>query len=84
MYIAYDYVLLPVGDLHGDLIKTLNALSLAGVLKQDDDGAPLWCGGDTIVVQLGDVLDRGDCEIGQFILAACSSRSVSDVSKRKR
>lgn len=27
-------------------------------------GRPLWCGGDTVVVQLGDVLDRGDCEIG--------------------
>lgn len=63
---SYVCIFLAVGDLHGDLVKTLKALSLAGVLKQDADGAPLWCGGDTTVVQLGDVLDRGDCEIGQL------------------
>lgn len=28
------------------------------------DGRPIWVGGDTTVVQMGDVLDRGDVEIG--------------------
>ena len=37
---------------------------MAGVLAEDD-GHIRWVGGDTVVVQLGDVLDRGDCEIGE-------------------
>ena len=52
-----------IGDLHGDLQKTVAALKLAGVLSVSPDGAPVWCGGDTVIVQLGDILDRGDHEI---------------------
>lgn len=52
-----------VGDVHGDLQKVLSCLEMAGVLAEDD-GHIKWVGGDTTVVQLGDVLDRGDCEIG--------------------
>jgi hypothetical protein len=52
-----------VGDLHGDLQKALQCLELAGVL-QEEEGQICWVGGDTTVVQLGDVLDRGDSEIG--------------------
>lgn len=48
--------------------KAICALEMAGVLRRDDDGRPLWCGGNTIAVQLGDVLDRGDTEIGTFLL----------------
>lgn len=44
-----------VGDLHGDLAQAEAALQLAGVLGPD--GA--WAGGDTILVQTGDVFDRG-------------------------
>lgn len=57
-----------VGDLHGDLTKTCRSLQVAGVLKFTSDGAPIWCGGDTVVVQLGDVLDRGDHEIAIIML----------------
>ena len=53
-----------VGDLHGDLTKTLQSLELAGVLGRDEMGRPIWIGGNTVVVQMGDVMDRGDCEIG--------------------
>jgi len=53
-----------VGDLHGDLGKAIRSLQLARVLSMGPDGrAPTWVGGDTVVVQLGDVLDRGDDEI---------------------
>jgi hypothetical protein len=51
-----------LGDLHGDLRKTLMALRVAGVID-DVDNRPVWIGGDTLVVQMGDVLDRGDNEI---------------------
>jgi hypothetical protein len=47
-----------VGDLHGDLSATRRALRLAGALSADDH----WAGGDLVLVQTGDVLDRGDDE----------------------
>ena len=59
-----------VGDIHGDLHKGIAALKVAGVLAEDGNNRPLWVGGDTYVVQLGDVLDRGDCEIGEWLLHA--------------
>ncbi|XP_022859811.1 shewanella-like protein phosphatase 1 isoform X2 [Olea europaea var. sylvestris] len=50
-----------VGDLHGDLDKARYALEMAGVLSRD--GSNLWVGGETVLIQLGDILDRGDDEI---------------------
>ncbi|KAL0298093.1 UNVERIFIED_CONTAM: Shewanella-like protein phosphatase 1 [Sesamum calycinum] len=50
-----------IGDLHGDLDKARCALQMAGVLSSD--GRDLWVGGQTVLVQLGDILDRGDNEI---------------------
>jgi len=47
-----------IGDLHGDLNATLRALHTAKVI--DDKGK--WIGGATVVVQTGDVLDRGHDE----------------------
>ncbi len=46
-------VVLP--DVHGDLQQAQQALQLAGVV----DGDGRWVGGRALVVQLGDVLDRG-------------------------
>jgi len=47
-----------IGDLHGDLSATLSALRLAGAIDENDR----WVGGDLVVVQTGDELDRGDDE----------------------
>jgi hypothetical protein len=47
-----------LGDLHGDLDATLEALRLAEII--DSDGH--WSGGQTVLVQTGDFLDRGDEE----------------------
>lgn len=47
-----------VGDLHGDLSATRAVLRAAKVLG-DGDG---WSGGATVLVQTGDILDRGDDE----------------------
>lgn len=44
------------GDVHGDLDVTRRALRLAGAIDAQD----AWIGGDLIVVQVGDQLDRGD------------------------
>jgi len=48
-----------IGDLHGDLKAAKRAFSLAGAT--DDKGT--WIGGPLVVVQTGDVLDRGDDEL---------------------
>jgi hypothetical protein len=50
--------LVAVGDLHGDLDATKRALRLAGAIDANDH----WSGGDLVVVQTGDCLDRGDHE----------------------
>jgi len=48
--------LVAVGDLHGDFEAATRALTIAGAI--DDTGG--WVGGDLTLVQLGDILDRGD------------------------
>ena len=47
-----------IGDVHGDLAATRAALRAGGVIDDKD----AWIGKDTVVVQTGDVLDRGDDE----------------------
>ncbi len=50
--------LVAIGDLHGDLAATRAALRAAGAIDDRDR----WIGGELVVVQTGDVLDRGDDE----------------------
>ena len=45
-----------VGDLHGDYKSTVEILSSLGLVGQRGE----WTGGDSILVQTGDVLDRGE------------------------
>jgi hypothetical protein len=47
-----------IGDLHGDLAATRAALRAAGAIDVDDH----WIGNDLVVIQTGDVLDRGGGE----------------------
>ncbi len=47
--------LVAVGDVHGDLEATRVALRLAGAI----DAADTWIGGELVVVQTGDQIDRG-------------------------
>ncbi|XP_024023348.1 shewanella-like protein phosphatase 1 [Morus notabilis] len=58
---APGHRIVAVGDLHGDLDQARCALEIAGVLSSD--GQDSWTGGETVLVQLGDILDRGDDEI---------------------
>ena len=60
--ITHEGRVVALGDLHGDLRKTLMALKVAGVVEEKN-GRPVWTGGDTLVIQMGDILDRGDNEI---------------------
>ena len=43
-----------IGDLHGDWEKTLESLRIGKVINKDNK----WIGEDTVVVQLGDQIDR--------------------------
>ncbi len=47
--------LVAIGDVHGDLEATRAALRLAGAI----DGSDQWIGGELVVVQTGDQIDRG-------------------------
>ena len=47
-----------IGDLHGDLAAAKAALRAGGAIDDKDT----WSGGDLVVVQTGDQLDRGDSE----------------------
>mmetsp|Transcript_39116 Transcript_39116/g.65720 ORF Transcript_39116/g.65720 Transcript_39116/m.65720 type:complete len:451 (+) Transcript_39116:189-1541(+) len=57
--------IIAIGDLHGDLKKTIQCLMLCKLIAPPELGKPArWIGGDTVLVQMGDILDRGDDEIG--------------------
>jgi len=47
--------IIAMGDLHGDLQGTLEVLEKASVIDENQN----WIGGDSIVVQTGDQIDRG-------------------------
>ncbi len=47
--------IIAIGDNHADLFQALKALQIGGVIDESLN----WIGGDTIVVQTGDILDRG-------------------------
>jgi Calcineurin-like phosphoesterase len=47
-----------IGDVHGDLAATRAALRAAGAIDETDH----WIGNDLVVIQTGDVLDRGGGE----------------------
>lgn len=47
-----------IGDVHGDLAATKRALALGGLMNE----AGRWTGGKSVLVQTGDLLDRGDDE----------------------
>ncbi len=47
-----------IGDLHGDYSAATRALRLAGAINDEGN----WVGGKMVVVQTGDILDRGDGE----------------------
>ncbi len=53
-----------IGDVHGDVHALRGVLRLAGLI----DDADAWVGGDAVLVQTGDLLDRGDDEAEIFDL----------------
>lgn len=50
--------LIAIGDHHGDVAQAKNALRIGAIMDEEDR----WIGGTAIVVQTGDILDRGPDE----------------------
>lgn len=71
--LAPDQRLVCVGDVHGDVFALRRFLETAGVYDPATDS---WCGGNTIVVQCGDVLDRGLEELACYRLLSKLSRQA--------
>jgi len=67
-----------VGDVHGDLAQTLRVLKIAGLIEEYVGGAVEWVGGDATLVQMGDVLDRGDFEIALICLIHSIRKQARD------
>jgi len=65
------------GDVHGDISALIRFLIIAQVLNpQSTLQDPQWCGKDTIVVQCGDILDRGENELACLRLLSILSRQA--------
>ena len=76
------------GDVHGDITALRSFLVTAGVMLDPEEQSsiinhdteePVWCGGTTICVQTGDVLDRGDDELACFRLLATLARQAHEM-----
>ena len=48
-----------IGDLHGDYKSTIKSLQICNLINKSRN----WVGGNTILVQIGDILDRGGRDI---------------------
>lgn len=59
-YMPHTGRIVAVGDIHGDLAAFEEVLVLSGLY---DRSAGEWCGGSSVLVQVGDVLDRGPQEL---------------------
>lgn len=62
-----------IGDVHGDIKALKEFLTIAQVYRNDR-----WIGGNTILVQCGDVLDRGSTELACFKLLSDLSQQAQE------
>ena len=64
-----------VGDIHGDYQALQQMLTVAGVYDAKTDA---WIGGDTICVQVGDIMDRGPTELACWHLLCRLSHEAKE------
>lgn len=63
-----------IGDVHGDFEALKEFLSISGVYDASEGG---WIGNNTILVQCGDILDRGSQELKCFKLLSQLSQKAT-------
>lgn len=61
---SYQKTIVAIGDLHGDLKNALKVLKMTNVIDESNN----WSGKIDILVQTGDIIDRGDDTIPIFHL----------------
>lgn len=67
------------GDIHGDIKACTEFLITAKVMDPESTiEKPKWIGNDTIAIQLGDVLDRGNSELSCLRLLTSLSRQAKE------
>jgi Calcineurin-like phosphoesterase len=66
--------LICIGDVHGDYKALVEFLTIAAVYNPTDQQ---WIGGNTVLVQCGDVLDRGSQELKCFQLLTRLSQQAA-------
>ncbi|CAB9528741.1 serine threonine-protein phosphatase [Seminavis robusta] len=66
-----------IGDVHGDFKALEEFLTIGGVYDANASHKNQWIGGNTILVQCGDVLDRGDQELLCFNLLTRLSQQAA-------
>ena len=74
-----------LGDIHGDVGKLVAALRASELVEVADSGGSnptvddlMWAGGDSILVQVGDVVDRGSTEVVCLHLLSRLSRQAAE------
>jgi len=66
-----------IGDVHGDLPAFHKFLQASQILHSSSTPEnPIWAGGDTILVQCGDILDRGSKEMACLRVLASLARQA--------
>lgn len=69
--------ILAFGDVHGDVVALYKFLQASQLLSKDSTIThPIWNGGDSILVQCGDILDRGAEELFCFRILASLARQA--------
>jgi len=53
-----------IGDVHGELEKLRDLLRGAGLIRKDQDENETWCGGESTLWLMGDLVDHGPDGIG--------------------
>lgn len=67
------------GDVHGDINALTNFLKTAQIMDPESTASnPKWSGSDTICVQCGDILDRGDDELACLRLLTSLARQAAE------
>ena len=71
--------ILSFGDVHGDILALYHFMQASQLLHTNSTLTnPIWDGGDSILVQCGDILDRGPNELFCLRYLASIARQASD------